>query len=195
HLLAAEADAPATPMERDLAQLGRWLAGSAGSICAAVFGLSALRGSALFHSLEVAVSLGVAAIPEGLTALATSVLALASRRMRRDGTLIRTLGAAEALGSVTVVCADKTGTLTENRMAARELYVAAQTVTIGGAALDPSGTFQIDGVPVDLEDHPIAPILREALLVGVLCSDAELETGSSGELVIDGSATEGALQV
>ena len=65
------------------------------------------------------------------------MLALASRRMRQKGTLIRTLGAAEALGSVTVVCADKTGTLTENRMAAREMYVAGRALHIGGSALSP----------------------------------------------------------
>jgi len=141
--------------------------------------------------MEVAVSLGVAAIPEGLTALATSVLALASRRMKRRGTLIRTLNAAEALGSVTVVCADKTGTLTENRMAAREIYVGGRRLLIGGSALSPEGSFTNGGDHLASDD----PILREALIVGVLCSDAELEVGPSGELVIDGSATEGALQI
>jgi Ca2+-transporting ATPase len=142
--------------------------------------------------MEVAVSLGVAAIPEGLTALATSVLALSSRRMRQKGTLIRTLSAAEALGSVTVVCADKTGTLTENRMAARQIYAGGRRLHIGGSALSPEGDFTgDDGTVAPAHD----PILREALIVGVLCSDAELETGPSGELVIDGSATEGALQI
>ena len=139
----------------------------------------------------MAVSLGVAAIPEGLTALATSVLALASGRMRRKGTLIRTLGAAEALGSVAVVCADKTGTLTENRMAARALHVGGCTLTITGAVLAPTGTFEHDGRTVAADD----PLIRRALRVGVLCSDAELEPGPNGELMIDGSATEGALQV
>jgi Ca2+-transporting ATPase len=195
HVLAAEAETPPTPLERDLDQLGRWLAGGAGVVCAGVGGLALAWGGTLYTSMELAVSLGVAAIPEGLTALATSVLALASRRMRREGTLIRTLGAAEALGSVTVVCADKTGTLTENRMAAREMYVAGQTLRIGGAALDPTGPFEIDGQAIDLATDPIGPVLHEALLIGVLNSDAELETAPSGELVIDGSATEGALQV
>ena len=101
HLLAADAEAPPTPMERDLDRLGRWLAYGAGGICAGILGLGMLRSVPLRLSLEVAVSLGVAAIPEGLPALATSVLALASGRMRRKGTLIRSLGAAEALGSVT----------------------------------------------------------------------------------------------
>ena len=192
HLMAAEAEAPPTPMERDLGRLGRWLAGGASSICGAVFGLAALRGSPLLHSLEVAVSLGVAAIPEGLTALATSVLALASGRLRRKGTLIRTLGAAEALGSVTVVCADKTGTLTENRMAARELYAGGRSFRITGPALAASGAFELDGRAIS----PSAdPLLERSLLIGTLCSDAELQTGASGALTIDGSATEGALQV
>ena len=190
HLLAAEAEAPPTPLERDLDRLGRWLAIGAGSICAGVLGLGVVRGGALLHSLEVAVSLGVAAIPEGLTALATSVLALASGRMRRKGTLIRTLGAAEALGSVTVVCADKTGTLTENRMAARELYTAAGTVRIGGPALRLVGGLERDGASV--ADRPV---VQRALRVGVLCSDAELTVQSSGAVEIDGSATEGALLV
>ena len=119
---------------RDWLRVG--LAGGAGSICAGVFGLGLLRGSALLHSLEVAVSLGVAAIPEGLTALATSVLALASGRMRRKGTLIRTLSAAESLGSVTHVCADKTGTLTENRMAVHELHVEAMVLEQASRARD-----------------------------------------------------------
>ncbi len=192
HALAASADAPPTPMERDLSQTGRRLAVGASTICGGVFGLGVLRGSPLLYSLEVAVSLGVAAIPEGLTALATTVLALASGRLRQKGTLIRTLGAAEALGSVTVVCADKTGTLTENRMAARELYVAGRTVRIGGAALSPRGTFEADGSRLD----PRADrAVERALLVGALCSDAELEVAASGRLVVDGSATEGALQV
>ena len=192
HILAAEAEVPQTPLERDLDQLGRWLAVGASSVCVGVAGLGLLYGTPVRQALEVAVSLGVAAIPEGLTALATSVLALASRRMRREGTLIRTLGAAEALGSVTVVCADKTGTLTENRMAAREMFVDGRTIRIVGAALAPAGTFEADDRRLAIEDDPV---LRESLLVGVLCSDAELELGTNGELVIDGSATEGALQV
>jgi P-type Ca2+ transporter type 2C len=192
HLLAAEAEAPPTPMERDLDRLGRGLAIGATAICAGVMGLGLLRGSPLLFAAEVAVSLGVAAIPEGLTALATTVLALASGRMRRKGTLIRTLGAAEALGSVTVVCADKTGTLTENRMAARELYAGGRVWRISGPALRRDGGLALDGEPVQAE---VDPLVLRALRVGVLCSDAELESRSTGELVVDGSATEGALQV
>ena len=190
-LLAAESEAPPTPMERDLDGIGRWLATGAAAICAGVFGLGVFRGVALLQSAEVAVSLGVAAIPEGLTALATSVLALASGRMRRKGTLIRTLGAAEALGSVTVVCADKTGTLTENRMAAREMYAAGQVVRISGTALRRWVASRGRG-PFEPLEHRV---IESGLIVGTLCSDAVIQRDGQGNLVIDGSPTEGALQI
>ncbi|MFN0073068.1 MAG: HAD-IC family P-type ATPase [Chloroflexota bacterium] len=191
-LLASESESPPTPMERDLDRMGRWLAGGAAAICGVVFGLGLLRGVPFLHSAEVAVSLGVAAIPEGLTALATSVLALASGRMRKKGTLIRTLGAAEALGSVTVVCADKTGTLTENRMAATEMYVGGRVIRLTGAAYSPVARFEIDGETISpLKDRA----LESSLIVGTLCSDADIQRDGQGDLVIDGSATEGAIQI
>ena len=192
HLLAAGAEAPQTPMERDLDTIGRGLAIGATAVCAGIFGIGVVRGSGLLYGLEIAVSLGVAAIPEGLPTLATSVLAFASGRMRRKGTLIRTLGAAEALGSVTVVCADKTGTLTENRMAAQELFTADGPVTVTGAALSPTGGFELGSQPI--EPHRNRAV-RTALWVGALNSDAEVEGLRDGELILDGSATEGAILV
>src|SRR5436190_17085554 len=179
-------------MERALALIGRGLAIGATAVCAAIFGIGVVRGFGLRYGLEIAVSLGVAAIPEGLPTLATSVLAFASGRMRRKGTLIRTLGAAEALGSVTVVCADKTGTLTENRMAARELFTAGGPVAITGPAMSPSGEFSLDGRGLDPRQHRA---VRSSLWVGALCSDAEVEGLRDGDLVLDGSATEGSILV
>jgi P-type Ca2+ transporter type 2C len=192
HLLAAEAEAPPTPMERDLDLIGRGLAIGATAVCAGIFGIGVVRRFGLLYGLEVAVSLGVAAIPEGLPTLATSVLAFASGRMRRKGTLIRTLGAAEALGSVTVVCADKTGTLTENRMAARELFTADGPVAVQGPALSPTGAFELRGQPLEPHRHRA---VRTALWVGALNSDAEVEGLRDGELILDGSATEGSILV
>jgi Ca2+-transporting ATPase len=192
HILAAEAEAPPTPMERDLDTIGRGLAIGATAVCGAILGIGLLRGFPLLYGLEVAVSLGVAAIPEGLPTLATSVLAFASGRMRRKGTLIRTLGAAEALGSVTVVCADKTGTLTENRMAARELFTASGPVGITGPALSPTGGFELNGQAIDPHGHRA---VRSSLWIGALCSDAEVEGLRDGEMILDGSATEGAILV
>src|SRR5579884_3166033 len=143
-LLALTEVAPPTPLERDLDALGRRIALGATAICAGVLGLSLLRAVGLVPAISTAVGLGVAALPEGLPTLATTVLAFGSGRMRRKGTLIRTLSAAEALGSVTHICADKTGTLTENRMAARELALDGHTVRIGGSALSAVGAFTLD---------------------------------------------------
>ncbi len=191
-LLAAEAAAPRTPLQRDLDRIGQGLALASGGIAIGIMGLSLLRGVRLPTALGTAVALGVAALPEGLPATATTVLALGSGRMRRKGTLIRSLNAAEALGSVTVVCADKTGTLTENRMSVGEIRVDDRTVTVSGRALSPLGGLYMGGRPVRLED---SPALKEVLTIGALCSDAEIVGRRDDELSIDGSSTEGALLV
>jgi Ca2+-transporting ATPase len=188
--LAAAAEAPPTPLERDLDALGRTVAVGSTGICGAVLGLSLWRGVGLLPAISTAVGLGVAAIPEALPTIATTVLAFGAGRMRRKGTLIRTLSATESLGSVTHVCADKTGTLTENRMAVRELYVEGRTVRVEGPALAAAGSFQADDAPVQPRDWPL---LMEALRIGALCSDAELVGRQAGEVQLDGSATEGAL--
>ncbi len=189
-MLAAEAKTPQTPLQRDLDRAGQGLAGASAAIALGVTGLSLLRGVGLVPALSTAVALGVAAFPEGLPALATTVLALGSARMRRKGTLVRSLGAAEALGSVTVVCADKTGTLTENRMAVGEFRVDGSRIGVGGPALSPKGGLHDQKGRVSAADQPV---LWEVLRTGVLCSDAEVAGRTNGELSIDGSPTEGAL--
>jgi Ca2+-transporting ATPase len=198
-LLAVSAEPPPTPLERDLGSLGRTVAIGSTGICGAVLGLGFLRGAGLLASITTAVGLGVAAIPEALPALATTVLAFGSGRMRRKGTLIRSLTAAEALGSVTHVCADKTGTLTENRMAARELHVEGRTVRVEGDTLAAHGRFVADGEPVAPAEWPA---LMEALRIGALCSDAEIVGALDPvggvpprEVAFDGSPTEGALLI
>ncbi|MDA8218653.1 MAG: cation-transporting P-type ATPase [Dehalococcoidales bacterium] len=191
-LLAAQAKAPPAPLERDLDRLGRELAVLTVGLTGGVIGLSLMRGYRLLPALATAVSLGVAAIPEGLSAIATTVLALGSGRMRKKGVLIRTLSAAESLGSVTVVCADKTGTITENRMAARECAVPGNVVKIGGQALSTTGEFYVDGRAVDPAE---IPGLLPALRVGVLCNDAEVDRVDGTVVPVSGSATEGALLV
>src|SRR5579883_2295892 len=185
-LLALTEVAPPTPLERDLDALGRRIALGATAICAGVLGLSLLRAVGLVPAISTAVGLGVAALPEGLPTLATTVLAFGSGRMRRKGTLIRTLSAAEALGSVTHICADKTGTLTENRMAARELALDGHTVRIGGSALSAVGAFTLDGEEI----APAAwPAVQEALRIGALCSDAEPLGIRDGAVTFEGSST------
>jgi Ca2+-transporting ATPase len=114
--LAGATEAPGTPMERDLDRLGREVALGALAICGVAFGVGLLRGHGMLQMLRSAVALAVAAVPEGLPTVATSTLALGLRRMRRQRLLVRHLDAVEALGSVQVLCLDKTGTLTLNRM-------------------------------------------------------------------------------
>ena len=198
--LAAAAQPPPAPLERDLDALGRGMAAGSVALTAGLTGLAVLRGFNPLAAVTTAVALAIAAIPEGLPAIATTVLALGSGRMRRKGTLIRSLPAAESLGSVSVVCADKTGTLTENRMAVRECLVDGHSVVITGSALARRGHFRVGGVAVAPE---LIPGLREALRIGALCTDAEAigtetggETEKDGEQVrIEGSATEAALLV
>jgi P-type Ca2+ transporter type 2C len=192
HGLAAEAVAPPTPLKRDLDNLGRVLAISAGGISLAVMGISLLRGVPPARALATAVALGVAALPEGLPTTATTVLALGSGRMRRKGTLIRSLNAAEALGSVTLVCADKTGTLTENRMSVGEIRVGGVPIHVSGTANSPIGRLYSSSGPVRTEDNRA---LSELLRVAVLCSDAEVAGRQNGDIAIDGSATEGSLLI
>ncbi|PYN17555.1 MAG: hypothetical protein DMD76_30895, partial [Candidatus Rokuibacteriota bacterium] len=114
--LVAETATPSTPLERQLDRAGRRLVGVSLGACAAVLGLGLLRGVPLLEMARSAISLAVAAVPEGLPAVATTTLALGTERMARRGTLVRRLAAVESLGAITVICADKTGTLTENRM-------------------------------------------------------------------------------
>ena len=192
HLLAAEATAPPTPLKRDLARIGRQLVFASTTASLLVMGLALVRGTPLAQALSTAVALGVAALPEGLPTTATTVLALSSGRMRRKGTLIRSLRAAEALGSITVVCADKTGTITENRMSVGEIRVDGERIHVTGPALSPSGGLLVDGRPIQRSDDPT---LEELLKIGVLCSDAEIVGRQADEIRVDGSPTEGALLV
>lgn len=192
HLAAAMAEPPSTPLKRDLAGIGRSLAIASVAVSAGVTALSLARGVSLRAALTTAVALGVAALPEGLPATATTVLALSSGRMREKGTLIRSLRAAEALGSVTVVCVDKTGTITENKMSVREIQVDARPILVTGPPLSPEGSLRVDGHPIRPEDDPA---LARVLEISALCSDAEIVGRMEDELKIDGSPTEAALLV
>jgi len=180
-----------TPLQVRLDQLGRWLGWGALIICGIVFieaiikdtNLSLIAseglGPYLVHTRQeivdlfiIAVSLAIAAVPEGLAAVVTICLALGMREMVQRHALIRRLPAVETLGSATVICSDKTGTLTQNEMTAVRLYVANLRLDVSGEGYQPRGKFTSYGERAKPRDHPEVLAL---LTGGLLCSDAQLE--------------------
>jgi Ca2+-transporting ATPase len=184
--------APRTPLQRRLAVLGRWLAAAAIIICAVVFAVGVMRGEDVEHMFLVAVSLAVAAIPEALPAVVTIGLALGAQRMIRHHALIRKLPAVETLGSVTVICSDKTGTLTEGRMLVEKVWTLEQEGEVTGSGYSPEGIIAISGQPPDLSaGMPLA----ELIIAAALCNDAVLVPPATvnEDWSIIGDPTEGAL--
>ncbi len=180
HLIQTAKPEP-TPLQKKLARLARWLGNLTLAICAVVFIIGVLRGGDIFQFLLTAVSLAVAAIPEGLPIVVTIAMAIGVKRMVKRHALIRKLPMVETLGCVTVICTDKTGTLTHNQMTVKKVYVDGEIIDITGSGYKPEGEFS--SRPADLE-----LLLR----IGVLNNDAKLD--ESKEEII-GDPTEGALIV
>jgi Ca2+-transporting ATPase len=184
-----------TPLQRRLDQLGKVLGWGALAICALVFLVGWLRGFNPLDMFLVAVSLAVAAVPEGLPAVVTITLAAGMREMVRRHALIRRLSSVETLGSTTVICSDKTGTLTQNRMSVTHLWVDGLTFQVSGTGQSLQGAFSLAGNEADLKDYPAS---TTALWLAVLDNDAEFETEQGeGERIyhVVGDPTEVALIV
>jgi P-type Ca2+ transporter type 2C len=185
-----------TPLQRRLDQLGKTLGIAALAICAMVFLLGWARGYEPLEMFMIAVGLAIAAVPEGLPAVVTISLALGMREMIKRHALIRRLSSVETLGSATVICSDKTGTLTQNEMTATRLWVDGKTFEITGSGYAPHGDFLLDGKCVELSAYPAA---LTALWVAALNNDAIIEaSGASSEretFRMVGDPTEGALVV
>ncbi|HEX6970723.1 MAG TPA: cation-transporting P-type ATPase, partial [Limnochordia bacterium] len=179
----------ATPLQRRLGQLGRWLVAACLLTVALVFGLGVWRGLPVFRMFLLGVSLAVAAIPEGLPAVVTVALAVGVQRMIRRRAIIRRLPAVETLGCATVICSDKTGTLTQNRMVVTEFALLSGRVSV--AAVDGPGTFRRGDRPIDPADHPD---LCWALRAAALCNHATVRHGPD-RLEVLGDPTEAALLI
>ena len=186
----AGADA-GTPLQRKLDAVGRILVWSALGIVALLFGLGLLRGTTPFDLFMTSISLAVAAVPEGLPAVVTVALSLGVLRMARRRTLVRKLAAVETLGSTSVICTDKTGTLTVGKMTARVLYVAGTRYELTGEGYGPDGDVRFEGKTVDAEH---AAALRELASILLGCNNAHLVHEADKWTTI-GDPTEGALLV
>ena len=181
--LVGEVETPDTPMQKQLDQLGTQLALASAGLCALMFGIGLLRGYGWLQMLSSSISLAVAAVPEGLPAVATTTLALGIAEMHRQKVLVRHLPAVESLGSVQVICLDKTGTLTMNEMKVVELRTPQQIFTIA------EGQAYNGNHPVELASQgDIVHMLR----IVSLCSEVVV-TGGPGHYQLEGSPTEGAL--
>ncbi|MBM5797274.1 MAG: cation-transporting P-type ATPase [Cyanobacteria bacterium K_DeepCast_150m_m2_101] len=186
-----------TPLQERLDGLAKVLVGSSLALVALVVGLGLLLGQDPLNLLEVSLSMAVAIVPEGLPAVITVTLAIGTQRMVRRAALIRRLPAVEALGSVTVICSDKTGTLTQNRQVVQELRLGTQAVAVSGLGYDPVGSFTATALAGPAGASAGAADGLQTLLVqaSVLCSDAELRQDGSGVWEVLGDPTEGALAV
>jgi magnesium-transporting ATPase (P-type) len=181
-----------TPLMKQVARFAQWLTGGIVAIAAATFLFGLLvHGYTTVEMFMAAVGLAVAAIPEGLPAIMTIALAIGVQKMARRNAIIRRLPAVETLGSVSVICSDKTGTLTKNEMTVRSVSTAAADYEVSGSGYNPHGFFCREGREVDLSEHPVLTLLARSAM---LCNDAAVEGAGEGWR-LRGDPTEGALVV
>ncbi|MFH1649911.1 MAG: cation-translocating P-type ATPase [Candidatus Woesearchaeota archaeon] len=173
-----------SPMQKELTKVAALVAKATIGICIVVFALGILNGRAITEMLLFAVSLAVAAVPQGLPATLTIARALGMQRMSKKNAIVRRLSSVETLGSTTIICSDKTGTLTKNQMTVQKVWVNHKTINVEGTGYTPAGRFLEDGR--ESEDGN----LRFILMLGALCNDS-----SFSNMQLSGDPTEGSLLV
>lgn len=178
-----------TPLQKKLEEFGKWIVYLCFVLVGLVFLLGILRGGKILDMFLTAVSLAVAAIPEGLPAVVTIALALGVQRMVKRHVLIRKLPSVETLGCATVICSDKTGTLTRNEMTVQAVFTNRTLFKVTGVGYEPKGEFLFQEKPINPKNHPD---LNKTLLCGALCNGARLVKNNSGFKII-GDPTEGAI--
>ncbi len=188
--MLAEVQTLTTPLTRQLATFARWLTAAILAIATvtALFGIL-VRGYSTSEMFLAAVGLAVAAIPEGLPAIITITLAIGVQRMAGRNAIIRRLPAVETLGSVSVICSDKTGTLTRNEMTLQSVATATDIFEVSGVGYDPHGEITLDGAPAPIENYLL---LEETARAALLCNDASL-VNADNQWQMHGDPTEGAL--
>lgn len=190
-LIQRSSEGRKTPLEDKLEAFGRRILWTCLALSAALFARGMLKGDRSWHELLLeAVSLAVAAIPEGLPAITTITLAMGMQRMAKRGAIVRKLSAVETLGAATVICSDKTGTLTQNEMTVRAVYADDLQYEVTGTGYDPRGDLMTPG-----GEAVAAPegALRHLLATVALCNNASLERKDDGSYRVVGDPTEGAL--
>ena len=179
-----------TPLQQNLDKVGHWLARAAFVVVALIVLLGLLRGQPFLEMLIFGIALAVAVVPEALPAVVTISLAIGVQRMVKRNALVRRLPAVETLGSTTVICSDKTGTLTKDEMTARSVFVDGETIEITGSGYEPHGQFIFRGQP-----QVASSVLKAFLRAGALASDARIVGGDGALWDVQGDPTEGALVV
>ena len=190
HLISSAVEL-STPLTKKIAQFSKLVLWVIVGLAAATFALGVGRGEKPVEMFMAAVALAVGAIPEGLPAAVTIVLAIGVSRMAKRQAIIRKLPAVETLGSTTVICSDKTGTLTENQMTVQEIFAGGKLYEVTGGGYEPKGELRLDGNVIKVPEHPA---LAECLLAGVLCNESQL-VREDGRLKVQGDPTEAALLV
>jgi Ca2+-transporting ATPase len=194
----AAAEPKKTPLEKRTAEIGKWLGFLSLTICVAVAGVITMREAFsgpvnmefIIDAAMFAVALAVAAVPEALTAIVTGALAIAMHQMARQNALVRKMPAVETLGCATVICSDKTGTLTKGEMTVRKIFVAGRMIEVTGVGYEPKGEFRGEVLSSADGDEPLHELLR----AGLLCNDSQHEE-KDGKWSIKGDPTEGALVI